>query len=62
MKFLDETGLKYLWSKIKTLTSNLSTVLSDSYAASTLEGEDLAPVAGDTYETAFGKLHKNALD
>lgn len=36
--------------------------LSDDYAASTLVNEQLAPAAGDSYETAIGKLHKAILD
>lgn len=36
--------------------------LSDDYAASTEVNEALEPKAGDSYETAIGKLHKAILD
>lgn len=36
--------------------------LSDDYAASTEVNEALNPAAGDSYETAIGKLHKAILD
>lgn len=36
--------------------------LSDDYAASELVNEALAPVGGDSFETAIGKLHKAIMD
>lgn len=38
------------------------TELSADYAPSDLTNEQLEPVAGDTFETAIGKLHKAILD
>lgn len=53
-------GTKYLADNgtYKTVSMNLS----EGYKASTEVNEALEPAAGDTYETAIGKLHKAILD
>lgn len=53
-------GTKYLADNGTYQTVSMN--LSEGYAASEEVNEALEPVAGDTYETAIGKLHKAILD
>lgn len=53
-------GTKYLADNGTYQTVNMN--LSEGYKASTEVNEALEPAAGDTYETAIGKLHKAILD
>lgn len=53
-------GTKYLADNGTYQTVSMN--LSDGYKASTEVNEALEPAAGDTYETAIGKLHKAILD
>lgn len=55
VKYLDEAGLSYLWSKIKALFK-----LSNTYGKFT--GDDSQLQSGDSYDTAFGKLEKTITD
>ena len=56
----DGTGTKYLADNGTYQTVSMN--LSEGYKASTEVNEALEPAAGDTYETAIGKLHKAILD
>lgn len=53
-------GTKYLADNGTYQTVSMN--LSEGYKASTEVNEALEPAAGDTYETAIGKLHKAILD
>lgn len=53
-------GTKYLADNGTYQTASMN--LSEGYKASTEVNEALEPAAGDTYETAIGKLHKAILD
>lgn len=53
-------GTKYLADNGTYQTVSMN--LSDGYKASTEVNEALEPAAGDSYETAIGKLHKAILD
>lgn len=56
-------GNSFLGNDLKyhSISANI-TKLSNSYLPSTLENDQLEPVANDTVETAIGKLHKAILD
>lgn len=60
-KFLDEQGLSYVWSKIKTQVTAQNN-LSNNYSTSALENEQLLLQRGDSFELAFSKLEKAILD